>query len=289
MKIYKKISVAASIIAVAMMTSCSDKGYWEEAPHEQAYYFMSATCNETLNTGANEIVIPIERIYTETTESINVEFTPGKDCPSDITVESPVTFEAGSNTANVVIKIAHAVPPYTYSGTLSFDAHKSYSGVSAVTFNCPVAYNWNSIGKGGFLDAWVMGNLEDMFEVEILKADGFERYRVIEPYKEYYTSTIGQEDWEDWISTTGPAYIEFWENAEGKLSFNSYNTGLLYQATPGQPIGAYSWSAFAADNGYTGDNDIWYRPGFAVLSPVYYINGVGGFGQQKYAVQIILP
>lgn len=288
MKIYKKISAAASIIAVAMMTSCSDKGYWDEAPREQAYYFLSASCDETLNTGANEIVIPIERIYTETTESINVEFTPGKDCPSDITVESPVTFEAGSNTANVIVKIAHAVPPYTYSGTLSFDANKSYSGVSEVAFNCPVAYNWDSIGTGYFIDAWVMDNAEDMYEVEILKAEGFERYRVVAPYKEYYT-TIGPDSWGDWIATTGPAYIEFWENAEGKLSFNSYNTGLLYQATAGQPIGAYSWSAFNESQGFTGDNDIWYRPGFAVLSPVYYINGEGGFGQQKYAVQIILP
>ncbi len=288
MKIYKKISAAASIIAVAMMTSCSDKGYWDEAPREQAYYFMTATYNETLNPGANEIVIPIERIYTETTESINVVFTPGEDCPSDISVESPVTFEAGSNSTNVIVKIANAVPPYTYSGTLSFEGTKSYSGVSDVEFKCPVAYTWTSLGKGAFIDAWVMDNAADMFEVEILKADGFERYRVIEPYKEYYT-TVGPESWEDWISTTGPAYIEFWENADGKLSFNSYATGLLYQATPGQPIGAYSWTAFAEGSGYNGDNDVWYEPGFAVLSPVYYINGVGGFGQQKYAVQIVLP
>lgn len=288
MKIYKKISVAASILAVAALSSCSDKGYWEEAPMEQAYYFTNATCNETLAPGANELVIPIERIYTSTSESINVTFTPGKDCPSDITVQSPVTFEAGSNTANVIVKIGNAVPPYTYDGTLTFDANKSYSGISEVTFNCPVAYTWTSLGKGAFIDAWVMDNAEDMFEVEILKADGFERYRVIEPYKEYYT-TIGPASWEDWISTTGPDYIEFWENASGKLSFNSYATGLLYQATNGQPIGAYSWTAFGEGSGYTGDNDMWYEPGYAVLSPVYYINGVGGFGQQKYAVQIALP
>ena len=288
MNIYKKISAAATIIAVATLTSCSDKGYWDEAPREQAYYFTNATCDETLTTGANEIVIPIERIYSETSESIKITFTPGKDCPSDITVDNTVTFEAGSNSANVVVRIANAVPPYTYSGTLSFDATKTYSGISEVTFKCPVAYTWTSLGEGWFYDAWVMPDVDE-YPVEILKAEGFERYRVMAPYKQYYESEAAANEWGNWIATTGPAYVEFWENADGKLSFNSYSTGLNYQATNGQPIGAYNWSAFPEDQGYTGENDMWYEPGLAVLSPVYFINGVGGFGQQKFAVQIGLP
>lgn len=288
MKIYKKISVAASILAVAALSSCSDKGYWEEAPHEQGVSFMSNTYNENLGPGANEVVIPVSRSVNNGEQTVNVTFTPNPSCPTDITVPSQVTFAAGSNSANIVISIADAMPPYTYSGTLELQGEASYGGKTSMTFNCPVAYTWTSLGKGAFIDAWVMDNAEEMYEVEILKADGFERYRVIEPYKEYYT-TIGPESWEDWISTTGPDYIEFWENESGKLSFNSYATGLLYQATNGQPIGAYSWTAFSAGSGYTGDFDIWYEPGYAMLSPVYFINGVGGFGQQQFAVQIALP
>ncbi len=290
MNIYKKISVAASIIAVAALSSCSDNGYWDEAPSKQEFYFTSSTYEETLSPGANEIVIPVERVYTESADSIEVVFTPGDDCPSDITVEGLLKYEAGINTANVVIKIEDAVAPYTYSGELTFKDknNESYSGVSTVTINCPVAYTWVSLGNGGFCDAFVMDGVESMYSVEILKAEGFERYRVVEPYKEYY-STIGPEAWEDWIAGTGPAFVEFWENESGKLSFKSYATGLNYQATSGQAIEACSWEAFGEDGGYTGDNDIWYQPGFAFLSPVYYISGVGGFGQQKYAVQIELP
>lgn len=291
MKIYNKIAVAATLIAAVGLTSCSDKGYWDEAPSKQEFYFTNAKYEETLKAGANEIVIPVERVFTSASESVDVVFTPAKSCPADITVESPVTFEAGSNTANVVIKIGNAVPPYTYAGTLTFknNEDKSYSGVSEVTLNCPVAYTWVSLGQGGFYDGFVMDGAEDMYSVEILKAEGFERYRVVEPYKEYYT-TIGPAYYDEgWISGTGPAIVEFWENESGKLSFKSYATGLNYQAVSGQPIGAYSWSAFGEDGGYTGDNDMWYEPGFAVLSPVYYINGVGGFGQQKFAVQIQLP
>lgn len=289
MNILKKISVAASVIAVATLSSCSDKGYWDEAPRQQAYYFTSANCNQTLTTGENEIVIPIERLEGAKEESIDVVFTPGKNCPSDITVESPVTFAAGSTTANVVVKITNAVPPYTYAGTLTFDGNKSYSGISAVTFNCPVAYTWTSLGTGAFIDAWVMDNAEDMYDVEILKAEGFERYRVMNPYKEYYT-TIGPESYGDWLpaGTTGPQYIEFWEQEDGSLSFNAYASGLLYDGTSGQSINLYPWNTDGLSGGSEG-LDIWYEPGYAVLSPIYYIPGLGGFGQQKYAVQIVLP
>ena len=288
MNVFKKISVAASVIAVATLSSCSDKGYWDEAPLDAGLSFQCSSYNETLSPGANEIVIPLQRSVNAVEETVDITFTPDADCPSDIIVPSQVTFAAGSNSTDIVIKIENATPPYSYTGKLQFSGDTSYSGISALTLNCPVSYTWFSLGTGGFIDAWVMDNAEDMFQVEILKAEGFERYRVMNPYKEYYT-TIGPASWEDWIASTGPSYIEFWENADGKLSFNSYSTGLNYEGVDGQAIGAYSWTAFGGSSDYTGEYDMWYEPGYAVLSPVYYINGVGGFGQQQFAVQIELP
>ena len=288
MNVLKKISVAASVIAVATLSSCSDKGYWDEAPLDAGLSFQCSSYNETLSPGANEIVIPLQRSVNAVEETVDITFTPDADCPSDIIVPSQVTFAAGSNSTDIVIKIENATPPYSYTGKLQFSGDTSYSGISALTLNCPVSYTWFSLGTGGFIDAWVMDNAEDMFQVEILKAEGFERYRVMNPYKEYYT-TIGPASWEDWIASTGPSYVEFWENADGKLSFNSYSTGLNYEGVDGQAIGAYSWTAFGGSSDYTGEYDMWYEPGYAVLSPVYYINGVGGFGQQQFAVQIELP
>lgn len=288
MNVFKKISVAASVIAVATLSSCSDKGYWDEAPLDAGLSFQCSSYNETLSPGANEIVIPLQRSVNAVEETVDITFTPDADCPSDIIVPSQVTFAAGSNSTDIVIKIENATPPYSYTGKLQFSGDTSYSGISALTLNCPVSYTWFSLGTGGFIDAWVMDNAEDMFQVEILKAEGFERYRVMNPYKEYYT-TIGPASWEDWIASTGPSYVEFWENADGKLSFNSYSTGLNYEGVDGQAIGAYSWTAFGGSSDYTGEYDMWYEPGYAVLSPVYYINGVGGFGQQQFAVQIELP
>lgn len=290
MNIIKKITAAASIIAVAMLSSCSDKGYWDEAPFEQGLSFACATYNETLAPGENEFVIPIQRTVNATEQTVNVTFTPGKNCPTDITIPTQATFAAGSNTANLVIKVANATPPYTYSGTLTVEGDASYAGNTTLTLNCPVDYTWVSLGTGTFYDGFVMA--ENEYPVEIIKAEGFERYRVLNPYVEFY-KTEGKEIYPNAtmsVASNGPAYVEFWENETGGLSFNSYATGLYYNDGSNEgAVGAYSWTAFSAASGYNGDSDMWYQPGFAVLSPVYYINGVGGFGQAQYAVQITLP
>lgn len=289
MNIYKKISAAALTVAVAMLSACSDKGYWDEAPLEPGLSFQSAQYNETLAPGANEIVIPLDRTTTGSQETVNIKFTPGKNCPADITVPGSVTFEAGSNVANIVINIANATPPYTYAGTLEFSGEASYSGISKLTLKCPVNYTWSSIGTGSFIDYWVMDNTEDPFAVEILKADGFERYRVVNPYKEYY-ATIGLENWLDWIVSTGPAYIEFWDNGDDTLGFNPFSNGLGYQGDASNLINEYPWNNVPEDcNPGVGGYDIWAAPGIAVLSPIIYIPGVGGWGQQGYSLEIHLP
>ena len=287
MNIIKKITAVASIIAVATLSSCSDKGYWEGAPTEDAISFQCTTYNETLLPGENEFTLPIHRTVAGGEQTVTVTFTPDEDCPTDITVPSQVTFAAGSNTANLVIKVADANPPYVYGGTLELDGKASYSGNTTLTLNCPVDYNWISLGTGSFYDGFVMGEV-DPFPVEIQKAEGFERYRVLNPYVGYYTSG-GKEDNGDWYSSNGPESIVFWEKENGTLGFNPWFTGLIYQGVKGQNINAYPWNAFAPSADIADNLDIWYAPGFAVLSPVYYIPNVGSFGQAQFAVQIELP
>lgn len=283
MKILNKIGIAAALAVTALISSCSDKGYWDEAPLEQAYSFNAANYTENLKPGPQDIKIALHRSDNSGAESVDVTFTPGQGCPSDITVESPVTFAAGSSTAEVTIHIADANPPYTYSGTLEFSGKASYSGIAKCTLKMPVNYTWVSIGTGKFYDGFVMD--DQMFDVEILQAEGFQRYRVMNPYKEFYESG-GAENYGDMYGSNGSSYIEFWQTSNDQLMFNAWSTGLLYQGSKEQPINAYPWNALSSGvEGY----DIWAEPGTALLSPIYYIPGVGGFGQQSYAVQIELP
>ena len=283
MKIINRIGIAASLVMTALISSCSDKGYWEEAPLEQGYSFDSANYTDELKPGAQEVKITLHRSVSSSDESIDVVFTPGNGCPSDISVESHVTFKAGSSTAEVTLRIADANPPYIYSGTLSFNGEPSYAGISKCTLKMPVSYTWISIGTGKFYDGFVMD--DQMFDVEIIQAEGFNRYRVMNPYKEFYESG-GAADYGDMYGSNGSEYIEFWETSDGLLSYNMWQTGLIYQGNPEDSINAYPWSDMS--NGIEGF-DIWAEPGHALLSPIYYVPGVGGWGQQQYAVEIILP
>lgn len=283
MKIINKIGIAASLLMTALISSCSDKGYWDEAPLEEGYSFNAANYTEELKPGPQDVKIALHRSVTAEAASVEVTFTPDKSCPDDITVESPVVFQAGSGTAEVVLHIANANPPYTYSGKLKFNGKASYAGIAECTIKMPVSYTWKSIGTGKFHDAFVMN--ETMFDVEIVQAEGFSRYRVMNPYKEFYESG-GATEYGDMYGSDGPSYIEFWETSDGLLMYNAWATGLIYQGNPENSINAYPWSALSS--GVKGF-DIWKSAGHALLSPIYNIPGVGGYGQQQYAVQIILP
>ena len=125
------------------------------------------------------------------------------------------------------------------------------------------------------------------YSVEIQKAQGFDRYRVIDPYKEGLTNDDGA--WENWIAFgTRCPYIEFWEVTDGLILFNNFALGINYEAAASQPIRAYHALEFSGTN-----------PAFSKkidaktyqLAPYYYINGVGGWNYTEYdgVIVITLP
>ena len=138
---------------------------------------------------------------------------------------------------------------------------------------------------GTFQDNWALGGT---YSVEIQKAQGFDRYRVIDPYKEGLTNDDGE--WENWIAMgTRCPYIEFWETGEGNLIlFNNFALGINYQAVASQPIRAYHASSFSGTNPEFSkkvDNKTYQ------LAPYYYINGVGGWNNTEAdgVIVITLP
>ncbi len=283
--------------AVLVLGSCSEGQYWTEpADKGQVVAFVKPAENVTVDPTDNPTSFTVKVNRSQTAGDLDYPVTFSTKAEGVLSGPSSVLFKNGENEADYTISIGNLIPGETYTATVEVAVpegtitHPDARNLK-YTFSITKPLTWSSIGKGTFLDAWVMDNAEAPYSVEIQKVEGLERYRVVYPYKEYYASPLAPASLGEWLTegATGPEYVEFWENEEGKLSFKSYSTGLFYEGNPAQVIGAYSWSAFNASAGYTGDYDIWYEPGFAVLSPVYYINGLGGFGQAQFAVQIELP
>lgn len=270
-------------IMLGTLTSCSDKGYWKEYVPEGTEYSFEQPKLEIETTDANtDITIKVVR-STKKGES-TVGLTADK-VSEGLTIPASVTFADGENVASVTVTLANAVPGSPYKATIGFekDVVTSPSANTTVALSVSMSYNWVSLGTGQFMDQFILGG--KYYNVEIQQAEGFGRYRVIKPYDEGMATDDGE--WEDWRTGEYPAYIEFWESGD-QLTWNPWNTGIIYQANPGDYIVAYPGNYF---NGATTANNVWYKPGYAILSPYYYIDDVGGWNYTGNAgvVQIILP
>ena len=295
MKIINKITFAVSLFAMMGLASCSDKGYWDEAPAQQGYSFEQTTLNTSITPGDNTIPVKVLRSEAGSEVTLPVAFTPGKNCPATISVPSSITFAEGSNEATLNITVTGATPPQVYSGKIAFTGDVSYAGSSALEFTIPVEYIWENIGTGKYFDQFVMEvadpegkviALTDFMDVTILKAEGFERYRVMAPYTEYFESHT--DDW--FFAALLPEYVEFWEEANGSISWDIFNIGLGYDGDKSKPITAVPGNLLASNGGVTNYN-MWAEPGYAMFSPFYWINGVGGYNNSVYPamIQVLLP
>ncbi len=200
---------------------------------------------------------------------------------------SNYSFAPGENITSVNVDISPLPVGYVMTLTLTIDDEKNVavSGKKAATMKCSKAYEWKSLGKGKYIDNWV----ECQTEVEIFKADGFDRYRVMKPYESYLKTPEAAASWENWISTSSAEYIEFWTQ-DGSIYFDDYYTGLNYQGDSSQPIYVChpsGWSSLRPNI----PNNKWIDAKTAQFAPYYYIDGLGGWNYTGYdgVIYVILP
>ena len=150
------------------------------------------------------------------------------------------------------------------------------------------AYEWESLGKGTYTDAWTTAsdNYPDgvTASVEIMKAKGFDRYRIMAPYKEYLASSEGANSWGNWIASSSPAYVEFYTE-DNIIYYDDFFIGLNYEGDKSQPIYACHPSGF---KDISSDHNKWLDDKTAQFAPYYYINGVGGWNNTQYDGVIII-
>ncbi len=275
----------ALLAVTAAFTACSDEGYWDEAPvnSEAVYSFEQAT--QTISVEAsdpmNEIVVPIRRATSngEVTVDIKAEFS------SDVmSGPSQVVFADGSNVANYVISVGETEVAVKYQAKLSFvDANvTSISGNSSITITLTKNFTWQSLGKGKFMDNFA-GDGQTMYDVEIEQAVGFDRYRLIQPYKELLATDAGE--WGDWIAAkTQTQYLTFYKEGDG-WTFDPYMLGINYEGVASQGIAAYPGSYFkGCDDSF---NKQLAEKVFQ-LAPYYYVDGVGGWNRTAYDGVILI-
>ena len=182
-----------------------------------------------------------------------------------------VTFVIFSPAAKVTVNVSPLEIGKELNITLTLDnTNEPVSGSNTVSVTVNKDYNWVSLGTGTFAD--VLAFTEKPYDVEIQKADGFDRYRVMKPYEQGLKNDDG--GWGNAVASTSCDYIEFWIK-DGIIYYNKFFIGINYDGSASNAIYAHHPSDFAgislANNKQLDDKTF-------QLAPYYYIEALqGGF------------
>lgn len=285
MKYIKSLFSMLMILSLCVFTSCEQDN--EGAIYNANNQGVSFTFNAfELSAPANNPIVSVPVYRAVAGDALTSSITVTTEAPG-VTAPSSISFAAGESQTTIDINLGDqlGVGEIVEITVKLNDADAGVGGIAEATVSAYKEYVFESLGMGTFQDNWALGGT---YSVEIQKAQGFDRYRVIDPYKEGLTNDDG--DWQNWISMgTRCPYIEFWETGEGDLvMFNNFALGINYEGAASQPIRAWHSSQLGG-----GVPDLCKKLDAKTyqLAPYYYINGLGGWNYTEYngVIVITLP
>ncbi|MDO4164612.1 MAG: hypothetical protein Q4D56_09550 [Bacteroides sp.] len=275
MKYLNKLTVLFSVLSLGLFASC-DEDQVGAIYSESGVTFTSSALTSVV-VSPNDPTFTVDLFRGDTGEaltgtvSMTATIDDANDTPLSGCTVSSYSFAAGEATTTVTVDVTPLEIGVELNVTLTIDGENvAVGGTASTSLTVSKDYSWVSLGTGTFADNWVANGMT--YNVEIYKADGFERYRVMNPYTQCYTNDDGE--WGNWISlASAPAYITFWTASDGTISFTPYALGLNYQGSSSQPIYVYPPTAFS---GLSAEYNKWVNSKTAQLAPYYYVPAAGG-------------
>ena len=266
---------ALVLVATVSVVACNVENIgttYDPAEHGSAVSFVQTVVNNTtLPASTTSYNVVIGRSNASVAETVNLTSTlPDGMCPSS------VSFAAGESSANIVLDLSTLNVGTTCKGFIAIDGQADFSR-DAINVTLAKAYEWTSLGTGEFLENFWEGFVAD---VEIIKAEGFDIYRVLNPYAEASEGT-----------GNGPAYIQFEivDKAKGIVHFDTFTTNFDYDGG-GNFVKGYRPSEASASYAAYDDYSLIDSNYYVALVPYWYVDGVGGWGvKYGYTIGIALP
>ncbi len=295
----------AGIVAAGVLASCSDDDYEKGAV---------ATGNQlqTVTFGSDNIysaeldpadptsyTITLYRDSAYLSETISVPLKVITNDEDVFVAPSTAEFAAGSAEANITVTFdkAEVGVPYSFEIAIDNEYVNPYSAATTTSYAMDIQrVKWNSLGLVEFYETFISGKSDGGtwgYYVELQQRDDkTNMFRLIEPYA---GANANEDDWDGGLYL--PAEKIFFEilsagdvddNGDefNYVTFDTWETGWWYQ-------GAYMVYAFLPSDlssSLVDDDELSvYYPDYGqiVLTPYYYIPGLGGFGE--YEVYIIIP
>lgn len=211
---------------------------------------------------------------------------------TDKVYNTSVTFAAGEAMTNLMLDITNMAIGSTYEGTVSIAEGEPVNEnkvIMTTAFSFAKAYTWVSLGEGEWYDSFALESASSMGiqKVEVLKAEGFERYRIINPYAN--ADQLAEAWGAGALGGNQSSVIEFWvlENGSNVAWNGWWYPGLLYEGE-GTDIKAYYPSALNPSVAADDAKSKLLMENVFIFYPYWYIDGMGGFGT-KYPSVLSLP
>lgn len=221
----------ALFLAVSCDTENKSAMYTPEGT-DTGVSFLSSTSGDTeINSKAAKFDITVGRSKCDQAATVKITGT----LPDGITAPATISFEKGKSETMLSLDISKMEIGKTYKGTVTFADETEYNGKIAITsntFTLAKAYTWTPIGTGEWFDGLALQISDsdlNIVKVDVLKAEGFNRWRIMNPYPKDKVVLAWDED-----SFVGGAndYIEFYtlDEAKGTIKFDQkIYCGLNYE------------------------------------------------------------
>ena len=281
-----KILFGFTIVLAALFTSCNkdNEGAIYNNQGGAGLSFTASTLS-SVEVPASNPVFDVEivrgNIVGAASGNLTATLKVGDNELPGVTV-SGYNFADGQNSTTVSVNISPLEVGVVGSLTLTIaDADASVGGVKSTTMKVSKAYEWESLGKGAFVDNF----FGFVSEPEIMKAKGYERYRVMAPCEDY---RLNPDPSDTWVASWSAPFIELWVE-DGLVFFEKYFTGQNYDGDKTTPIYVYHPSAFSSLN----SPEFWQHNKFISdkviqLAPYYYIDGLGGWNKTQTDGMILI-
>ena len=289
MKYLNKITILLSFLALGLFTACDDEQKGAEYTGEGVTFSSGSLTSVVVSPNDPTFTVDIFRTNASGSLSGNVSITATladkNKTPLPGCTVSGYTFGDGETKSAVTVNVDPLAIGVELNVTLNIEGDDiAVSGTNKTTVVVSKDYNWQLLGKGTYTDNWSSGVT---YDVDIYKAEGFDRYRVMDPYTESLKNDDGE--FGNWISlSTVTPNVTFWTTTDGMVSFTPFSMGLNYEGDSSQAIYAYPPSAFQnlplTFNKWVDDKTV-------QLAPYYYIKNLGGWNYTKAdgVIVITLP
>ena len=301
MKNYKSLVLAAIVLAGCVFASCSKESYWSKTDKiGQGYSLPAAALSYTFAPGEEmtKVQIPIVRSDSKNAASLTVSGSTAESSAAYFSFPATVDFAAGQAEAFYEITIAKEFNiGQSIKATVKFDKSQvSTAGIDSASVNIKLDYNWESLGKGHYNDAWTWG-VPDFVEAEFFQAvENPSVFKIADPYT--------KKNKDEGVSTkagySAASFIQFQTLKPGDkifdvtitmndlVYFNPFETG-EYNETYSAPIKAMHPAHFSSmsEPNYVNNRVKEYQenglPAVVQFAPMFYMDGVGGFNYTTYS------